>query len=109
MMMVREALDPNAPRTDSDDLSGRRDRASSGIGTAYTTIAYAWYCPSTLDVIRAILPGRPRSGSFWHDHRQALRDAIEAQEAALASEPDAKIGGYITERIVSLRELEEAL
>jgi hypothetical protein len=46
---------------------------------------------------------------FLHDHREALRDAIEAQEAALASEPDEKVRGYITERIVSLRELAEAL
>ncbi len=50
-----------------------------------------------------------KSVSFLHDHRNALRDAIEAQEAALAAKPDETQRGYIAERIVNLRELAEAL
>jgi hypothetical protein len=41
--------------------------------------------------------------------RNALRDAIEAQEAALATEPDKTQRGYMGVRIVNLRELAEAL
>ena len=46
---------------------------------------------------------------FLHDHCNALRDAIAAQEAALAREPDETQRGYIAERIVNLRELAVAL
>jgi hypothetical protein len=100
----------------------------SELRKAYATTAYAWYCPSTLSMnayFARILGHSPldlytsmsyvlfypvgQKREFLHDHREALRDAIEAQEAALANEPDEKVRGYITERIVSLRELAEAL
>jgi hypothetical protein len=100
----------------------------SELRKAYATIAYAWYCPSTLSMnayFARILGHSPldlytsmsyvlfypvgQKHEFLHDHREALRDAIEAQEAALPSESDEKIRGYITERIVSLRELAKAL
>jgi hypothetical protein len=94
----------------------------------YATTAYAWYCPSAISMnayFARILGHSPldlftsmsyvlfypvgQKREFLHDDRNALRDAIEAQEAALAAEPDETQRGYIAERIVNLRELAEAL
>jgi len=95
---------------------------------AYATTAYAWYCPDAISMnayFARILGHSPldlftsmsyvlfypvgQKREFLSDHSHALRDAIAAQEAALAAELDETQRGYIAERITSLRELAAAL